>query len=127
MHAVDSMKLTKIWLVNPLGSPFCMMFTECAETNYELEEAVFFKTFIMQKWGELLHTVHASHSCYVCQKLIPWVGDVVGDLTISHGQEVHAEIAVVKGRNAQGQVELGISLQCPHCGVINRFEALHFM
>lgn len=71
--------------------------------------------------------LHATHTCYICDHSMAWVGNVFGGLTISHGNEINATVAVSKEENGQNQVELAIQLQCPECGSINQFHVLHRM
>ena len=78
-------------------------------------------------WPERSETIHATHHCFICNRIIPWVGNVFGELTVSHGNEVDATITTSKAANQAGQVELGIQLQCPECGAVNQFKVLHKM
>ncbi|WAH38441.1 hypothetical protein [Alicyclobacillus dauci] len=69
------------------------------------------------------HELHASHTCFACENMMPWTGDVFGGVIISHGNEIDATVSVtgIKGNF----VELSVQAQCPECGAVNQFKVLH--
>ncbi|MFD1676903.1 hypothetical protein [Alicyclobacillus fodiniaquatilis] len=69
------------------------------------------------------HELHSSHTCFACGHTMPWTGNIFGSLTIAHGNEIDATISVTGEKD--DHVELAIQVQCPECGAVNQFKAMH--